>query len=122
MAGKGQPKGTPKPKASGRKKGVPNKITFELMQTLREMNFDPAVKLLQLAMKAEKAHDRVGVFHENSGSFLKAAIEATGRLSRMVYPDRKATDITTGGDKLQPVSFTDFVRDVVAKETAKNKP
>lgn len=115
----GNKKGMKKTLGSGRKKGTPNKITQSLIDFLEENKLHPAAEALRLAIEAEDAYREVGARHMNGPQYLKAALENFQKFMRFVYPERKATDITTGGDKVQAISFTDYVRDIVAKEQNK---
>lgn len=111
MGKRGPKQGVKKAAGSGRKKGQPNKRTWELISVLEEKGYDPAAKLIQLGLEAEESYMALNRNSENAPQFLKVAKDAASDLMRYVYPQRKALDLTTGGEKLQ--TLTDIFASVV---------
>jgi uncharacterized pyridoxal phosphate-containing UPF0001 family protein len=66
---------------SGRKKGVPNKATQEVVDKLKELNCDPIEGLARIAQMAMDEAD------------LKTAKDAYKELAQYVAPKRKAIEI-----------------------------
>lgn len=99
-----------KPKTGGRKKGTPNKRTFDLMETLRRLDCDPIESLARIA-NGEPLRCLVHLDKEN-GQFVSDEIEPTfeqrltamKELAQYVYPKRKA--IEGGPEGSQPVKMT----------------
>lgn len=61
MAGKGVPKGTPRPPGAGRVKGVPNKVTADARKAIAEFvdgNAHRLVEWLDAVAAGDPAHDR----------------------------------------------------------------
>jgi hypothetical protein len=120
MGARGPKPGTvPKPKNAGRKKGTPNKRTWALVEILEREGFDPAAKLLQLTLDHEEDY-HAQRRNESGPAYAAIASRNCVELMRFVYPQRKAVDVTSGGEKIH-ISFSDFVRDVVAKDNEKNR-
>jgi hypothetical protein len=101
-------------KCGGRKKGTPNKITFELIETLRAKGFDPAAELVQVHYEAMKLY-RAKVKDNKgwgAGPALDTACKAASDLMEYVYPKRKSVELTgaEGANLFQ--SFTDLVKQI----------
>jgi hypothetical protein len=121
MGERGPKPGTPKPIESGRKAGTPNKITLDLVKTLREMGFDPAAAVVEVHLEAKKQYQaseevlaiineereqyddadepRVYVRREVRGrnsEFLKVMASTAAELMSYTYPKRKALDRLPG--------------------------
>lgn len=113
----GRPPGSA-PKSGGRKKGTPNKITFDLIQTLREKGFDPAAALVECHVEAMKLYKRRQAATNGAfgGSALDTATRAAGDLMEFVYPKRKAIELTgkDGDDLFQ--SFTAMVKGIADRK------
>jgi hypothetical protein len=109
------PKGKPKPKTGGRKKGTPNKRTREFLEILEEQNFCPTRALIttyRKAMKAYRAVDRVFTMvaeaetqeeklqalelaakvSDQAPTNLSIAQRAAGELMQYAVPKRKAIE------------------------------
>lgn len=121
----------PGERRGGREKGTPNKRTWDLVQKLEELGFDPAAKLIQLTLDAEaeyarskEIHDRIqenrddadikGYFADTGPAYLGIASRNCADLLKFVYPQRKAVDVTSGGQNVFQ-SFSDVVKKVVAQ-------
>lgn len=116
--------GTPKPIGSGRVAGTPNRITFDIVHTLREMGFDPLAELVNVnreAMRQYEATEEVlAIVHEEqdkeysddeeprmyvrreikgrSADFLKIVASTCAEVAQYVYPKRKALDHLPNGN------------------------
>lgn len=108
-------------KAGGRAVGTPNKVTFDLIQTLREMGFDPAAALVKAHLEAVKQYEAteevVAIINEEkeeytdaetprvyvrreirgrSAEYLKIVAKTAADLMDYTYPKRKAVDVLPG--------------------------
>lgn len=101
----------------GRSKGTPNKITFDLIQTLRGKGFDPAAELVKTHAEAMKLYrDRM----KNAKGYgactaLDIAQRSASDLMEYVYPKRKSVELTgaEGTDLFQ--AFCDLTKHLVEK-------
>lgn len=112
----------PGERRGGRAPGTPNKITFDLMNTLKEQGFDPAAELVKIHIEAMAQYQkRLEASPTGFGSvgLLQIAKDSAADLMEYVYPKRKAVELTgkDGADLFQ--SFNDMVRAVAA---ANQKP
>lgn len=82
-----------------RRKGIPNKRSWDVVRALERLGYDPAAKLVQLALDAE-ADYRENRFNESGPQYLAIAVRATTEMMKFVYPTRKAVDITSGDKPL----------------------
>jgi hypothetical protein len=105
----------PKPgeRRGGRAKGVPNKRATDILDKLKRYNFDPARKLIELTMEAERAY-HANKHNEEGARYLAIASKNCADLMKFVYPIRKAVDITSNGEKI-PDSFAEMVKSVLEK-------
>jgi hypothetical protein len=100
--------GNPKPANSGRKKGTPNKKSFDFSEKLRELNFDPAAEMVwcykqlkSLAVLRSKKGNLIG-----SITALQAAEKTANDISQYVFPKKKAIEHT---GELGIKTFADFI-------------
>lgn len=104
----------------GRAVGTPNKDTTELINLLREKNFDPAAKLVETYQEAME------IFHDlanSSSAFdrmaapraLQNAVASASTLMKYIYPQRKAIDINGGQDVFKSLA------DIFAKAATKGQ-
>jgi hypothetical protein len=102
-------------KKAGRPKGAPNKITLDLIQTLKDKGFDPAAELVKCHAEAMKLY-RTKVKQTNSwgaGPALDIAQRCASDLMEYVYPKRKSVELSgaDGQDLFQ--SLTQMFKNVV---------
>lgn len=104
------PKGAKKPPTSGRKKGTPNKVTGDIIETLKSLGHDPAAIQVHLYNEAMKGYyKRLKLKNEwGATGMLHAAIQANGDLMKYVYPTRKAVDHNHSGQVFH--TYTDMVK------------
>lgn len=93
---------------SGRKKGVPNKKTAELMETIAKLNFDPAEALVYCYKEAQKIFD-----YRKKRNNLAGALVALDRmetcasdLAQYVFPKKKAIEHS---GEVGVKTFADFI-------------
>lgn len=67
-------------KSGGRKKGTPNKLTFDAIETLRRLNCDPIEGMARIAM--------------DEGTPLVIRSKMYSDLAQYVYPKRKAIELS----------------------------
>jgi hypothetical protein len=74
----------------GRKKGTPNKRSHDLIEALKEHNFDPAENLVNIV---NLAMDHVyNSLPEYAEAFLRTALQANSALMQFTYPRPKKAD------------------------------
>ena len=117
MGRRGPPPGSPPPHPNGRGKGRPNRATVELLDTLNEMGYNPAVEFIEIIRDAREEyrrskiiHDKIvenridndvkGYYADTGPQYLAIAARAASDLMKYVYPARKAVDITSNGENL----------------------
>lgn len=84
--GLGRPPG--QPRTGGRKPGVPNRITREILEKLEELGCDPIEGMAKLAMDPKNTPELRGKMYAELASF--------------AFPKRKAVDLSgPGGGPLQ---------------------
>lgn len=106
------------PKTGGRKKGTPNAITLDLIQTLRAKGFDPVAELIEVHREA------MNLYHDKckkqkgfgAGPCLDTAARAAGDLMQYVYPKRKAVELTGADGANLFQSFSDMVKELAKEE------
>jgi hypothetical protein len=96
------PKGTPKPPASGRKKGTRNKNSLPLLEKAQALGVDPFEILLHFA---GGNWDKLGYENERdlSGALIiqpQVRMKAAGDACQYLYPRLKQVDATIKGDVL----------------------
>lgn len=92
-------KGCKKPDGAGRKKGTPNKRSWEIVRVLHKAGFDPAAKLIQLTLDAEEDYLK-NRKNDLGPGYLATASRNCAELCKFVYPTRKAVDVTSDGEKI----------------------
>lgn len=109
-------------KMGGRTKGVPNKITMDLINTLIANGYDPAamhLNLLRKALSKCKAYEELQKDYY-ANDMLEAAIRANADLMRYCYPTRKAVEHSgPNGEELKFQSFTDIIIAIGERERKK---
>lgn len=104
----------PGERRGGRKKGTPNKITLDLIQTLQAKGFDPAAELVKTHAEAMKLYRKKMKDDRGwgAGPALDIAQRCASDLMEYVYPKRKSVELTgaQGADLFQ--SFNDLVREI----------
>jgi hypothetical protein len=108
----GRPKGQKKMPSQGRKKGTPNKRSWDIVHNLEKLGFDPAAKLVQLTLDAEAEFKKHRRRPQDAAPYLATASNGCAKLMRFVYPERRAVDVTSGGDKL--TSLADIFASVIS--------
>lgn len=95
-------------KGSGRKKGVPNKKTAELLETLAKHDFDPGEALIHCYQEARKIFD-----YRKKNNNLAGALVALDRmetcasdLAQYVFPKKKAIEHS---GEVGVRTFADFI-------------
>ncbi len=94
---------------SGRKKGVPNKQTAEILEIMQKHNFNPAEALLYCYREAEK----ILLYRKQHGNLSGAlcAIDrmeaAAGELAQYVFPKKKAIEHS---GEVGVRTFADFIK------------
>lgn len=118
----------------GRKKGTPNRDTQRLIGLLVKEGFDTAARLVKMIDKAEREFDRheeihdaiqanrddqriKGYVQDNGPQYLAMGIRGCVDLMKFEYPQRKAVDITTGGENLSS-TFAEAMRIAIEKRNA----
>lgn len=92
------PKGKPRPKNAGRKKGTPNKKTHELQAKLDELGCDPIEGMARIAMDPENPVQLRGKMFAELAQYVipkRKAIEHTGEFEHsyvMRAPEPLAAD------------------------------
>lgn len=126
MAGKGA---APGERRGGRAKGVKNKATLDLIQTLNEKGYSPVAELIRIAHKAEIEYDRaaevfdaicdkrasedmIPLHNDNAVNYLKVMQSCAADLMPYVYPRRKAVEVTGADGENLFQSFADMVKRV----------
>lgn len=84
---------------SGRTKGSPNRRTWDLVETLEKLGFDPLAKLVQLALDGEQDYKQ-NRNNEMGPQYFSTTVKACTEMLSYVYPKRKAIDITSAGQKI----------------------
>ena len=104
----------PKPKSkldrskTGRKKGTPNKRSVEFLETLRELNFDPAKALVHCYKEAEQIFE----YRKQRGNLAGALValdqmnDSAETLAQYAYPKKKAVEHT---GEVGVRTFADFI-------------
>ena len=82
------PKGKPRPKNAGRKKGTPNKRSQEALEIFRQQNFNPLIRMIKQARETKDESIRASLLRE---------------LAQYAYPKRKA--IEHSGPDGGPIEF-----------------
>lgn len=101
--------GQPRPANAGRKKGTPNKRTYEFMTTLNELDFNPAEKLVHIYNEAMKIFD-TRKKHNNlsaAGEMLSLAQRTAGDLAQYAFPKKKAIEHS---GEVGVKTFSDFIK------------
>lgn len=119
-------------RGQGRKKGVPNKKTQELIDILEASGYSPAAELIRIAAIAEKEYDRSSEIYDaiqekrtlagiNSPlsdiapTYLKIMQDSASDMMNYVYPKRKAVELTGENGKDLFGSFTDMAKRVLGE-------
>lgn len=98
-------KGKPRPANAGRKKGTPNKVTFDFARDVEATG-------IELVKECKRIYDMaLEHFHDDTSDFKFKYLEIAQRqildMLKYVYPQRKAIDHTTLG---QPITFADLMK------------
>lgn len=104
---------------AGSKNKLPERMRFDLLNTLKAHGFDPAAKLVQCIVEAEENYLQTKVENANKPNpiyrgqttALSVLIDATSELMQYTYPKLKNVDF--GKDTLDSFStFTDMVKSI----------
>jgi hypothetical protein len=108
----------PGERRGGRKKGTPNKRSWDCVRALERLGFDPAAKLVQLTLDAEADYRTLRKMRdfENAAPFLATASANCAKLMKFVYPERKAVDVTSDGEKI--ASLADLFASVISEQSS----
>ena len=90
-------------KNAGRKKGSPNKRSWDLVETLEKLGFDPLAKLVQLTLDGEVDY-KENRHNEMGPMYYATTVKACTEMLSYVYPKRKAIDITSAGQKIDSLA------------------
>lgn len=86
-----------RPKTGGRKAGVPNKKTQDLMEKCEAQGFDPFQAMINIAI------------HSNDPNFKFSALK---EICQYIYPKRKALEMSTNPE----MGFEIVIKDYVSKD------
>jgi hypothetical protein len=108
------PKKLKRPPGAGRKKGTPNKVTADIIQTLKDAGHEPAaehIKLFKEALRVYKLKQKRRGNEWGGAGFLDLAVKANGDLMKYVYPTRKAVEHTgANGGPIEFKTYHDIVK------------
>ena len=82
--GAGMPKGSTS-EGSGRRKGIPNRRTLDLIERLESLGYDPITEVLAI-LKKKASKD------PSKGLTLRDMCDTHMRMMKFLYPERKAID------------------------------
>lgn len=101
-----------KKKTGGRKKGTPNRVTLDLIQTLTDMGHEPAAHHVKIFNEAMKNYEKKKKAKNDWGAngALDTAQKANAELMKYTYPTRKAVEHSgPNGSPIGIKTFNDLV-------------
>lgn len=89
---------SPGERRGGRTKGTCNRITTDFLEGLREQGYDPVTEIINSIYDVEEKF--LNAPEDLKPQYMAMLLRTKGELLKYIYPQRKAVDHTTAGEKI----------------------
>ena len=107
---------------AGRKKGIPNLRTNDLIAILEAHGYNPVAKLIEIGRMAEAQYREEAKFRgEDAPKYLAIAQQSANNLMPYMFPKRRSVELTGEGGKDIFQTFIDVVKSVADERERRAK-